>query len=326
MSSISTASTIYAISILIWFGARSLLGDANWWLTLLNRFALFLFVPIPVLVALCLYTRRYKGAAVLLLPALIFGGLYHPYLFPRAAIPVEDGTEFRVMTFNVLYSNSEFDAVARVIKTHRPDLVALQEVQPAMMEELERRLADEYPFTVMGTEDDYGTTAVFSRHPILGSQILDLKDGRPAVVTEIRFGDKDITFASLHLLAYNLWRTPWKELPSDIAQRTFARERQVEILLEQLDRPNDILVVGCDCNSYETSGSYKILDRSLDNAARQVGWLLGSGNLPGTKQDTDLMHIDYVWYRGPVMPVRVYKPSQDGGSDHFPVLAIFHLQ
>jgi endonuclease/exonuclease/phosphatase (EEP) superfamily protein YafD len=316
---------LYTISILLWFGSWLLVGDATWWLTILNRFALFLFVPIPMLLVLGLYIRRYKGTVLLLVPAVIFGGLYYPYLLPRAATPVDSTAELKVMTYNVLYSNSDYDAVANVIQRYHPDLIALQEVQPAMMAALEKRLADDYPFALMGTEDDHGTTAVFSRYPVIDSNVLDLRSGRPAVVTRVRIGNKEITFISLHMLAYNLWRTKWKDLPSDIDQRTIARDQQVNLLLEQLDSEKETVIVGCDCNSYETTGSYKMLDRSLDNAARKSGWALGRDDLLNVSQDTDLLHIDYVWYRGPIVPVRVYKIKDDGGSDHLPVLAIFHL-
>jgi len=39
--------------------------------------------------------------------------------------------------------------VSRVILAHRPDLVALQEIQPEMMDSLKESLAGEYPYTVI---------------------------------------------------------------------------------------------------------------------------------------------------------------------------------
>jgi endonuclease/exonuclease/phosphatase (EEP) superfamily protein YafD len=66
-----------------------------------------------------------------------------------------------------------------------------------------------------------------------------------------------------------------------------------------------------------------MIDQVLDNSARNVGLLLIGNELPGAKQDISLNHIDYVWYKGDVMPVRTYKITDSGGSDHLPVLSVF---
>ena len=63
----------------------------------------------------------------------------------------------------------------------------------------------------------------------------------------------------------------------------------------------------------------------MNNAVRQTGWLLRGNELPDAQPDTYLQHIDYVWYKGDIMPKRVYKIKDDGGSDHLPVLAIFDM-
>ena len=186
---------------LIWFVCWFVFGDANWWLALVNRAVPFLFVPVLVLLAWIVYSRHFKLMIALLIPILIFAWLYHPYLLPR--FTNQDKTEhtLKVMTYNVLFSNFDYDAVAKVILTHKPDLVALQEVQPEMMSELEKRLRDEYPYSLMGTQNDYGTTAVFSRYPFIESSVLDLQADRPAVVVKVMVNEEEITFVAVHLLA-----------------------------------------------------------------------------------------------------------------------------
>lgn len=317
--------TGYSILILAWFTSWFLVGDATWWLTLLNRVVPFLFLPVLVLLGWVIYARRLNLIIPLLIPIFIFVQLYHPYLFPRSANPVSSERTLKVMTYNVLFSNSDYEAVAGVILNYLPDVVALQEVQPTMMSELEQRLGEEYPYSLMGTQNDYGTTAVFSRHPIVESSILDLQADRPAVVVKIAIDNQEFTFVTAHLLAYNLWWTAPKDIPATVIERTFNQNQQVELILEQLMAENGTVIVGCDCNSYETSSSYRIFDDWLDNSAREVGWVLGRGRLPDVKQDTELQHIDYIWYRGAIEPISVFKVIDSGGSDHFPVLAIFKL-
>lgn len=315
----------YSFLILAWFTSWLLLGDATWWLIFINRVVPFLFLPALALFVWVIYARRLSLIVPLLIPVFIFVQLYHPYLLPRFENPISSERTLKVMTYNVLFSNSDYEAVTNVILNYRPDVVALQEVQPTMMSELERRLGDEYPYSSMGSQNDYGTTAVFSRHPIIASSVLDLQADRPAVVVKLGIGNEEVTFVSVHLLAYNLWWTELKDIPATVMERTFNQNRQAKLVLEHIEEEDGTVIVGCDCNSYETSSSYRIFDEGLDNSARAVGWVFGGGNLVGTKRDVYLQHIDYVWYRGTIEPIHVFKATDSGGSDHLPVLAVFSI-
>ena len=312
---------VYSVSISVWFVLWLIIGDRFWWLSVLNRIVPYLFIPALLFLVWGLFTRRYRSIIPLLLPVLIFGGMYHPYLIPRLTKPAGENPDLKVMTYNVLYSNFDYDTVANVVLAYQPDLVALQEVQPGMMSALQARLADEYPYSLMGTENEYGTTAVFSRYAFTDSYVLDLQADRPAVVVKTNIGGHPVTFVAVHLLAYNLWWTKWKDIPAVVAQRTARQNRQAEVVLGQVEDFDGIVIVGCDCNSYETSSSYRIFDRSMNNSARETGWVLGEAEL-----GTALQQIDYVWYRGSLKPIWVNKLRDSDGSDHFPVLSAFQMK
>ncbi len=205
--------------------------------------------------------------------------------------------------------------------SRKPDLVALQEVQPEMMSELEERLGNEYPYSLMGTQNDYGTTAVFT---FTDAYVLDLQADRPAVIVKTKIDDQEVTFVSVHLLAYNLWWTKLKDIPATVMERTFNQNRQANMVLGESRIQKGIVVIGCDCNSYETSSSYRILSSRLKNSAREVmgGWR----RCFAWNETIYLQHIDYVWYRGAINPVNVFKITDSGGSDHLPVLAVFEFQ
>lgn len=322
---LSVASAIYAGSIALWYLFWLFVGDANWWLVLSNRFAIYLFVPGLILFMAAILKRRVNPALPLLVPAGIFLVLHHPYLFPEPAKPVDESGTLKVMTYNLLFSNTDYDAVANVVLTHQPDLVAMQEVKPDMMKALIERLQEDYPYYLMGTHNDFGTTAVFSRHAFLETQILDLQIDRPAVMVKTKIKGQEVTFVSAHLLAYNLWWTALRDIPATVMERTRNQNRQARIVLQEVNDEDGIVIVGCDCNSYETSSSYRILDGDLENAARRVGLTIALDGLPGVRQDTSFTHIDYVWFRGGMDPVRIYKILDQGGSDHLPVLAIFEM-
>ena len=129
----------------------------------------------------------------------------------------------------------------------------------------------------------------------------------------------------MHLLAYNLWWTKLKDIPATIMERTRIQNHQTQIVLDHVSAQEGIIIVGCDCNSYETSSSYRILDQVLNNSSRNIEMLAELDFTAGAKRDLYPWHIDYVWYEGDMTPVGTYKITDSGGSDHLPVLAVFEM-
>lgn len=326
-SKLATWLYSYILFVCIWFLLWLWIGDGPWWLTVINRVVPYLFLPVILFFPWLLGTRMHRLAAWLILPASIFTFLYHPYMFPRFVEADVSKSDLTVMTYNVLYSNLDYDAVANVIRTHEPDLVALQEVMPEMMVALQDRLAKEYPYSVHGTNNDYGVTAVFSQYPLSDERVIDLGEDRRAVIVNALVDDQTVTFAAVHLRAYGLnWVRPRTAIPREIVNRTNQQNRQVEILSEELLKEPGPVIIGCDCNSKETSSSYRLLDQSFDSAAYQVGWQVPGMELAGGMQDTSLQHIDFIWYRGALQPFGAFEIQDSGGSDHRPLLAFFEFQ
>lgn len=315
----------YALAMAVWFGLWLTVGDSHWLLVLVNRFVFYLFLPAPLLLILTTMLRERKPAWSLLIPILIALFLYHPYIVPKRPVSVTDSLMLRVMTYNVLYSNLDYDAMAATIQANQPDLIALQEVLPETMAQLQTRLQEHYPYSVLGVDKDFGTSAVFSRFPFTATKVLDLQAPRPATVIRTTVGDQEVVFIAVHLLAYNLWWTKLPDIPATVMERTVQQNHQVELLLNEIVDEEGIVILGCDCNSYETSSSYRMLDQVLDNSARNID-VLAALDLPApVKRDLYPWHIDYVWYKGDILPLGTYKVSDSGGSDHLPVLAVFLL-
>lgn len=325
-SKLSVFVMIYVTLISAWFVSWLAVGDGNWWLIVINRFVPYLFIPALFFLAGAISFRNFNAIIPLLLPGLIFGSLYHPYLLPKFKQSLEKNSELRVMTYNVLYTNLDYDAVANVVLTYQPDLVALQEVLPEMMNALEQRLAADYPYSKFGADQNYGTTAVFSRYPFTDAYVLDLQAARPAVVVNTKIHDQEITFVAAHLLAYGLRWVKIRDIPATLVERTVEQNQQAKILLGETNNEDGIVIIGCDCNSTETSSSYRLLDQRLENAARQAGWLLNLNAPTNSDLDTNLQHIDYVWSRGSLGARGVFTINDSGGSDHLPVLAVFNLK
>jgi endonuclease/exonuclease/phosphatase (EEP) superfamily protein YafD len=193
------------------------------------------------------------------------------------------------------------------------------------MDDLKRRLAGVYPYSIMGTEHPFGTTAIFSRYPANEAYVLDLQTDRPAVVFESEINKIKITIISAHLLAYGLQWVKLPDVPATIIERTVDQNRQAQRILEKIQKQDGIVILGCDCNSKETSSSYRILAKTLNNSARVAGWSLNRTIIENTKQDTNLNHIDYIFFRGTVVPLGVFAINDSGGSDHSPVLGLFGM-
>jgi len=326
-SKLLTLLYLYILFVCAWFFLWLTIGDGPWWLTVLNSVVPYLFLPVLLFLAWLARKGEYRFTALLVLPLSIFSFLYHPYVLPKYSKSVPPYADLTVMTYNVLYSNLDYDAVANVFLTYHPDLVALQEATPGMMHALEDRLADEYPYSMHATRNDDGMTAVFSRNPFAEAYVLDLGADRLAVIVKTEVNDQSITFATVHLRAYGLqWVRPIINIPKEVVKRTNAQNRQVEILLDELQNESGSVIIGCDCNSKETSSSYRMLDREYENAAYQVGWRFPGIELAGATQDTNMQHIDFIWYRGALEPSAAYKIKDRGGSDHHPVLALFDLR
>lgn len=326
-SRLPTLLSIYIVLICGWFLLWLTIGDGPWWLTTINRVVPHLFLPVPVFFAWLVWTRKYKLTALLLLPAAIFSFLYHPYVFPKFSAPDASRANLSVMTYNILYNNYDYDSIANIILTHHPDLVALQEVLPETMSALEDRLADEYPYSMHGTNEGYGVTAVFSHYPFSETSVLNLGEDRRAVIVKADVNGQPVAFAAVHLRAYGLqWVRPRTDIPRELVARTNAQNQQVEMLWEELKDESGPVIIGCDCNTKETASSYRMFDEWFDAASYQVGWQIPGIERRGARQDTNVQHIDFIWYRGALSPVAAYEIEDDGGSDHRPVLAIFELR
>lgn len=320
-SLISIATLTYVAGLSIWFLLWLTVKDGQWMLVLINRFVWYLFYPAPILLLLNLSFRLWKPAASLLFPILLFFSLYSPYVIPKPAR--SQPATLSVLTYNVLFGNENYQNVADVILNQGPDLVALQEIQPEMMAELQILLADEYQYSLMGTEHEWGTTAVFSRYPFTSDTdafVLDLENDRPAVVVRTNIDGEPITFISAHLNAYSLQWHPYQDRPEIINLRTKTQNRQAEILLELIRQEQGTVILGCDCNSLETSESMRMLSQVLRNGSREVGWRPFSSTKAGAEPDDGLRRIDYVMQRGELKAVGAYLLNDSGGSDHRPVL------
>lgn len=322
---LSIPIAVFAGGALIWTLLWVFRGDWGWGMIALDHFGSLLLL----LVGLTFLFTLFKGhgcLSTLLLPPLmlglfLFGGYWLPQLNTDPSPP-----DLTVMTFNVLWENTDYPAIAQLIRTHRPDLLALQEVGPALFDYLQTELAGEYIAFQMASQPTGSTTAIVSRYPIDNVTILDLGAIRPAVIVDLTMNERRATFVSSHLLYYGWQRMPWSALPDLVELVHRQQNEQVQQLIAELvERERDLYILGCDCNSSDLSSTQQTLNGYFQNAAKATGWVIPQPRRPRLGPYYFPLRVDYIFYRGALLPRGTYTIYDNAGSDHFPVIAYFNF-
>src|SRR3954463_12183527 len=104
-SKFSRLGWVYIGLIALWLVLRARFSDQIWWLALLNTFAIYLFVPLPLMLLASVWRRHWALAAGLAIPTATFCALFGTLLLPKPASLQANATNITVMSFNVLTSN-----------------------------------------------------------------------------------------------------------------------------------------------------------------------------------------------------------------------------
>ncbi|WP_268248646.1 endonuclease/exonuclease/phosphatase family protein, partial [Saccharothrix coeruleofusca] len=116
--------------------------------------------------ALALLLRRWAVAAVVLLLAVVLVAAVAPRALPDSR-PVGVGQQVRVMSSNFLVGKADAEAVVDAVRRHRVDVLAMQELTPAMVDDLARAGLDELlPHRVHLAEPGGSGSGIASRHPL----------------------------------------------------------------------------------------------------------------------------------------------------------------
>ena len=170
---------------------------------------------------------------------------------------------------------------------------------------------------------------MFSRHPFTATTELDFGVQRPTIITKLTLAGEEVVFVSAHFnpTYYALKQTPKPQRTQAIQQYILDQNSEAAQLITHLqtNHPDSIVVVGCDCNSYTTSSTNPILDSYLTDPVHTLGIPLNQSAPEGTSHEIRPRRIDYLWYRGDVKPIGIYRVKETAGSDHNPILAEFIL-
>ncbi|GAA4681133.1 endonuclease/exonuclease/phosphatase family protein [Streptomyces chumphonensis] len=147
--------------------------------SLVETFLPWFGLGVPVLLVGALLRRSMTALAALLVPVVVWAGLFGGLLTTKAA----EGGDLTVLTHNVDAGNADPRGTAEALAESGADVVALEELPTRSTEVYEQALAEEYPHRAV-----LGTIGVWSRFPLRDTAPVDIKIGwtralRTTVVT-----------------------------------------------------------------------------------------------------------------------------------------------
>jgi vancomycin resistance protein VanJ len=268
--------------------------------SLLETFLPWVGLTVPVL-AVCALARRSATAAVaLLLPTLVWGGM-----FGELVLPGKGGGDhnLRVLTHNVDASNTDHQATARDVLAADADVVALEEMTTDGLKVYEQAFASRYPYHVKRT-----TVALWSAYPIEESGSVDIGlSWTRALRAQVRTPGGEVAFYVAHLASVRIGSSGFT---SDQRNETI-RELGRRLAAEKLSR---VVLMG-DLNGTANDRSLAPITTGLRSAQGAAGDGFGF-SWPAA---FPMARIDHVLVRG-VTPTKAWVLPRTG-SDHRPVAA-----
>lgn len=317
--------TLYTIPLTTWLLQRWWYGESLVFVGFMNAVGVWWFLPLIILFPLALLFRVRQALIILsllLIPAIyFFGAEFIPHFSPTVA---EDATRVKVLSFNMLTSNIEYNQVIDLIETYQPDIVAIQELSIDMSLVMNDELGHIYPYQEVYAWDDPRGIGIWSQYPLTEGPWRTIN----AWERWLHSATVEIEGKQLFLLNVHLWPT------GTLDQALFARaleiqEKQVSEIKTLISAETKPTLLLGDFNASPTNETYTSLAQELDDTWRQVGF--GPGfTFPSTGSQSlwlpRLLRIDYFWTKGAIKPLSLDVLPDSAGSDHFPLLGEFVLE
>ena len=320
---LTIAAVVYLCFLFGWLGLYLLSGDRFTIIAFLNFIAIYLFVPLVLVLLVAIACKnRWLGISFLvglLAMILIWGDHY----LPAGDLNAGEQPTLKVMTYNVLAWHDFYEPILDTIRYEDPDVLLIQELNTGLAEVLEVDLSEAYPYQVLVPQDNPEGIGVISKFPIQpsGISLPQLWAGGPQILN-LDWNGEQILLVNFHL-------TPTDGIfPIDEEDaRIRAREREAR-LLSGLASQSGAAIMGGDANMPFLSDAYKAMTQYLEDGFRSAGAGLGHTFPGSTLPESDrprigslflppwLMRIDYIFHSDEWTAVSAHTAKIDGVSDH----------
>jgi vancomycin resistance protein VanJ len=317
----SHLSWIYVGLIGLWLVLRAIFFDQIWWLALLNTFAIYLFVPLPLLLLAGVWRRHWALVCGLALPSAAFFALFGTLVLPKPSSAQKNDATVIVMTFNVLTSNKNTDALVNAIRAAQPDILGMQELTNAKRAALLAAFGDQLPYHTFDGTSSFGNVGLMTRFPIETMRPITLPTAQPALYARLRVHNQQVHVFVAHLSPNHLFKNPAINLATAASIAFARRAAEVAFLNSELRGLSGPTLLLCDCNLTDTSQAHAELGTFLSDSFYEAGWGLRNTN---AADSLPLQRIDYVWHSAGLIAITT-ELGQAGGSDHLPVIVRLRL-
>lgn len=317
----SRSAVVRGLVVIVMFGAVvpsvcGLLGRWGWLLDLCNHFRFQCAVVLGVSTVALLLLRSWKMAGVSLAGLGLNLFFVLPLYMGSPAQTDRDGQTLTVMHFNVNTGNTDHAGVITEIRSHKPELLFVQEVNNRWLDALEAGLTD-YELVVEDARTDNFGIACFVRAQGDDRKPLTITDARtfdptggvaqvPVIEATFDWDGQSIKALSIH------------PLPPISMQYARIRNAVLEAAGQWAAEQNGPCLVIGDFNATPWSTAFRDLQSEGGLTDSQVGfgraptWPAGLGTL-------GMIPIDHLLHSDGLVTVN-RQVGQAMGSDHKPLI------
>lgn len=264
-----------------------------------------LFVASAVLALVCLLSIRAWLRLVVLVAVAAAGIWVQAPLYRADGPPV--GRTLTVATSNLQVGAGDVEALAKLVRDNRVDVLAVTELTPAAAQRIqESTISADLPYGFVRPVEMADGTGLYSRYPVASAASIPgfTLEGITAVATVP--GRGDVQLFALH---------PVPPLQSETWEREL---RQIETLLQGVPAGRPVIALG----DYNATYDHAQFRRLLSGGYQDAGILAGAGWLPTYPTDKaypPMVGIDHVLMRG--LGATDVTAHDIPGADHRAVLA-----
>lgn len=278
-----------------------------------------------VLVPVALVAKMRLLAAVLVALTVIAGLRFGPEWISLPVVPGPGGTQLQLMTWNLESGGYTADGAVERLLRHRADIVALQELTPAVAAALaaDGVLSARFPYQILVPDPGVAGMGLLSRYPVSPPDPLDGVAGF-ATVVEVA-ADTAVTVINAHPYPGRIDLLAGVPVAFDATGRDADLDRVRAAVQPPLGAGDAVLLLG-DFNVVPTEPGYSTLTDGLRDAHAEVGtgpgWTWRPSRIEGLR--VGLLRLDYVLTSPDVRPLTSHVECGEVG-DHCLVLVRVEL-
>ena len=275
-----------------------------WFTDIFSNFKLqYVIASVFCLVIVLFLFRRKILASLLLMLSIGFNTFYiFPYYFNAEDESIKVENRLKMVSINLLSSNTEVDLVEAYISKENPDLIVLMEFTPQWKRLLHKTISA-YHFNHLEPRNDNFGIAILSKKPIEAKTDYFQLNQKPSIVSQLNFNNKPLTIIATHPVP------PLGEHAFEL------RNKHMDYLIKNRSKFSDRLVVVGDFNNSSFSTYFQeLIETDLKDSR------IGFGLLPTWPANISFLQttLDHILVSENIQ-VLDRTVGENIGSDHLPI-------